>query len=148
MLACGVGSLHMPGAEPFYLGTWKITSAVAGPWWTEKGTPDAQEKNFLLGKIVVFKPGEITGPRQVACKGPNYKVVTVPAEGLYQGAFDEMKQHDKTVDPLKLANRLGFRNNEIKTVQTGCATELDWHFVDDTTTTFGLNNYVYFLKKQ
>jgi len=67
---------------------------------------------------------------------------------LFQGAFDEMRRKDKSVDPAKLAAKLGFKGSSWKTVETGCATELDFHFIDPSTTTFGLNNYVYVLKKQ
>lgn len=67
---------------------------------------------------------------------------------LFQGAFDEMQRRDPKVDPAKLAAKLGFRGSSWKTLETGCATELDFHFIDPNTTTFGLNNYVYTLKKQ
>ena len=26
-------------ADPFYLGVWKIDSAVVAPWWTDGGKP-------------------------------------------------------------------------------------------------------------
>ena len=143
-----VSAFQLQAAEPFYLGTWKIASAVEAPWVEKGRKADPEEMKFLVGQTVVFKPGEITGPRQVACRGPKSKVVTVPAEGLFQGAFDEMHRNDPKVNPLKIANQLGFSGSSWKTVQTGCANEVDWHFVDLTTTTFGLNDYVYFLKKQ
>jgi len=92
--------------------------------------------------------GGIVGPGLLACKGPKYKVVTVPAEGLFQGALDEMRRDDKSVDPLKMAAKVGFRGTSWKSLQTGCANELDFHFVDPNTAEFGLNNYVYILKKQ
>lgn len=135
-------------ADPFYLGTWKIANAVVAPWADARHKDDAAEMKSLLGKIVVFKSTEITGPRQVACKGPSYKVKDYPADMLFQGAFDEMRRKDKSVDPAKLAAKLGFKGSSWKTVETGCATALDFHFIDSSTTTFGLNNYVYFLKKQ
>lgn len=135
-------------ADPFYLGTWKIANAVLAPWADAQHKDDAAEMKSLVGKVVVFKPSEITGPRQVACKGPNYKVKDYPADMLFQGAFDEMRRKDKSVDSLKLAAKLGFKGSSWKTVETGCATELDFHFIDPSTTTFGLNNYVYTLTKQ
>jgi hypothetical protein len=148
ILAAGGLPCRLQAAEPFYLGTWKIDSALEAPWVEPPRKPDPTEMKTLVGKIVVFKPNEITGPRQVACKGPKYKVIDAPAEGLFQGAFDEMHRRDPKVDPLKVANKLGFQGKSWKTVETGCATELDWHFMDPNTTTFGLNDYVYILKKQ
>jgi hypothetical protein len=136
------------GADPFYLGTWKITGAVVAPWADAQHKDDAAEMKTLVGKTVVFKASEIAGPRQVACKTPNYHVKDYPADMLFQGAFGEMQSRDKSVDPVKLAAKLGFKGTTWKTLETGCATELDSHYIDPTTTTFGLNNYVYTLKKQ
>jgi hypothetical protein len=65
---------------------------------------------------------------------------------IFQGAFEEMKSKDKSVDPNKIAASLGFTGNGIKTVETGC--EIDFHFVNATTAEIGLNNTVYTLKKQ
>ena len=72
---------------------------------------------------------------------------------LFQGAFGEMHLRDKSADPAKIAATLGFRGSASKTptwktLETGCANELDFHFLDPTTAAFGLNNYVYMLKKQ
>ena len=89
--------------DAFYLGTWKIASAVEAPWADAKHKDDAAEMKSLVGKIVIVKPAEITGPRQLACKGPKYEEKDYPADMLFQGAFDEMKRRDKSVDPSKLA---------------------------------------------
>jgi len=142
-------SLPLMAADTFYLGTWKITTAVVAPWADPAARkPDPTEMKGLVGKVVVFKPNEITGPRQVACKGPKYQVKDYPADMLFQGAFGEMKLKNPSVDPGKLAAKVGFAGKTWKTVETGCPTELDWHYIDPMTTTFGLNDYVYTLKKQ
>lgn len=135
-------------ADTFYLGTWKIQSAVLAPWADAAHKDDAAEMKGLVGKTVVIKPAEIAGPRQVACKGPKYRVKDYPADMLFQGELGELHARDKSVDPAKLAAKLGFKGSSWKTLETGCATELDFHFIDPATTTFGLNNYVYTLKKQ
>ena len=137
-----------PAADPFYLGTWKIVAATLAPWAPTDRPPGTDEMKELTGKTVVFTPKEITGPRQVACKGPKYRVKDYPADMLFQGAFGEMQRNDKSVDPAKLAAKVGFQGKSWKTVETGCEIELDWHFINPTTTTFGLNDYVYTLKKQ
>jgi len=109
---------------------------------------DAAEMKTLVGKTVVIAAKEITGPRQVACKRPEYKVQEVPAEGLYQGAFDEMRRKDAKADPQTLAEKVGFKGRTSKSLETGCGNELDFHFIDQNTATFGLNNYVYYLKRR
>ncbi|HEX3743108.1 MAG TPA: hypothetical protein VHW09_04240 [Bryobacteraceae bacterium] len=135
-------------ADSFFLGSWKIESAAVAPWWTEGGKPDATESKSLAGKTVVFTPGGVSGPGILGCKGPHYKVVEVPADGLFQGAFDEMHRLDPHADPAKLAEQAGFRGKSWKSLQTGCASEIDFHFMDDNTAAFGLNNYVYVLKRR
>ena len=64
----------------------------------------------------------------------------------FQGAFEEMRSNNKSVDPDQLAASLGLTGKSIKTLETGC--EIDFHFIDDVTAEIGLNNRVYTLKKQ
>lgn len=130
-------------ADPFYLGTWKIDSAVVGPWWNSPGKPDESQCKTLVGKTIAITPSAVLGPGIMGCKGPEYKVVTIPPEGLFQGVFEEMLRADKSVDPAKLAAKLGFTGKTSKSLQTGCANELDFHFVDPNTAEFALSNYVY-----
>jgi len=136
-------------ADAFYLGTWKITSAVVAPWVSGPAfDDDTKEMKSLAGKTIIIKSNEIVGPGILACKGPNHRVVDFPANMLFQGAFEEMQRKDKSVDPVKIAAKLGFRGTKWKTLETGCANELDYHFVDATTAEFALDNYIYTLKKQ
>lgn len=136
-------------ADPFYLGTWKITSAAVAPW--RDGPPyrdDTAEMKSLVGKTVVIQAKAILGPHAIACQGPKYQVKDYPADMLFQGAFDEMRRRNKSMEPAKLAASLGFRGSSWKTLETGCGNELDYHFLDPGTANFGLNNYVYTMKRQ
>jgi len=140
---------HVNAADPFYLGTWKIASAVVAPWQVERPYgDDTAEMKSLVGKTVVIGAKAITGPRQVMCRGPKYQIKDYPAGMLFQGAFDEMHRRDPAADPGEIAAKLGFRGSSWKTLETGCGNELDYHFLDPATAAFGLNNYVYLLKKQ
>ena len=139
--------MRASAADASYLGTWKIDSAVIAPW-AAPNPPDPAEMKSLVGKRLLFTAKEITGPGIMACKGPHYKVVDVPAEGLFQGAFDEMHRKDSSADPLKLAQKVGFKGAHWKSLQTGCSNELDFHFIDPATAAFGLNDWVYILKKE
>jgi hypothetical protein len=145
-----VASLGMVGpvaaADPFYLGSWTLTSAVVAPWADPHRKPDDAERIRLMGKTVLLKPREISGPRPFACAKPQYKVTDYGPDMIFQGAFDEMRQADKKVDPKALAASLGFNGSRIRTLETGC--EIDVHFVDDTTAEIGLNDHVYTLKKR
>ena len=135
-------------ADSIYVGTWKIDSAVVAPWWKDSAKPDAVEMAGLVGKSIAVTAHGITGPRQLACKDPKYEVKEYPADMLFQGMLGEMHERDKSVDPVKVAATLGFQGSRWKTLETGCGNELDFHFIDATTATFGLNNYVYTLKKR
>lgn len=141
-------AFNAQAADPFYLGTWTVTSAVVAPWWKGPQPPDAAEKNALLGKTIVIAAQRISGPRQFACQGPHYQVKDYPADMLYQGGFGEMHERDKTVDPVKVAASVGFKGTAWKTLETGCATELDFHFLDPSTASVALNNYLFTLKKR
>lgn len=136
-------------ADQFYIGSWKIATAVVAPWTDPAGrAPDSSEMKSLVGKTIVIQPEGISGPRALACKGPKYRLVDYPADMLFQGAFDEMRRRDPSADPAKLAAKLGFHGSKWKTLETGCGNELDFHFPDPNTAEFGLNDYVYTLKKQ
>jgi len=147
LAACVFVSAAM-AEDAFYLGTWKIASAVVAPWADAARKPDTAEMKSLVGKVVVIRANEIVGPRPVACKGPKYALKDYPADMLFQGAFGEMHERDRSADPAKIAAKLGFRGSSWKTLETGCGNELDFHFVDPNTAEFGLNDYVYTLKKQ
>ena len=146
-LLAGVWVLPAGAADASWLGTWKIASAVPAPW-ADPTPPDPAEMKSLVGKLLLFKANEIAGPGILACKGPNYRVMDVPAEGLFQGAFEEMHSKNKSVSAQKLAEKVGFSGTHWKSLQTGCANELDFHFVDPATAEFGLNDWVYTIKKQ
>jgi hypothetical protein len=147
LLAAG-HALPASAGDPFYIGTWKITSATVAPWRTAPYADDLAEMKSLVGKTVVIQPKAILGPHAAACKGPHYLIKDYPADMLFQGAFGEMHRRDKSADPAKIAAQLGFRGSSWKTLETGCGNELDYHFLDPATAAFGLNNYVYTLKKQ
>jgi hypothetical protein len=135
-------------ADPSYLGTWKIASAIVAPWVDPGRKPDDAESKTLVGKLVTIRPAEITGPHAVACKGPHYRLRDDGADMLFQGMLDEMRRRNPSVDPGKLAAKLGFQGKSWKTLETGCGNEIELHFVDAATAEFGLNDYVYVLKKQ
>jgi hypothetical protein len=149
LLFLGVSIRLASASDAFYLGTWKITSAVVAPWSDPARKPDTAEMKTLVGTTVVFTANAIRGPRALACSTLRYQVRDDPADMLFQGAFGEMHERNKASDPAKIAAALGFRGgSRWKTLETGCGNEIDYHFLDSTNTAFGLNDYVYFLKKQ
>ena len=147
LLLIGATFAITQAADAFYVGTWKIVSAVPAPW--DKAHALMSEAKTLEGKIVRIEAKRITGPHQVACPNPKYEVKDYPADMLFQGALDELRRREPSTDPAKLAATIGFvKGPTWKTLETGCETEVDFHFIDPNTTTFGLNNVVYTLKRQ
>jgi hypothetical protein len=133
-------------ADSFYIGAWKVSGAVVAPWADPKQKSDSAEPSRMIGKTIVFKAREITGPHPFACTPAHYKESDYTADMIFQGAFEEMRSRNKSVDPNKIAASLGFKGTGIKTLETGC--EIDFHFVDATSAEIGLNDYVYTLKKR
>jgi hypothetical protein len=148
IFALAVAAVSLLADDPFYVGVWKIESAMVAPWWTERGKPDSAESRTLVGKTVSITAKSIAGPRQVACRNPHYVVKDYPADMLFQGAFGEMHERDHAIDPATPAAAAGFHGTSWKTLETGCGNEVDFHFIDPSTAAFGLNNYIYRLKKQ
>jgi hypothetical protein len=60
---------------------------------------------------------------------------------LFQGALEEYG--DKKTTPDKAATALGFAKRPIPSIVTGCASEIEFHVIDDDHMLFGLNNSVY-----
>lgn len=128
-----------------YLGAWTITGSTRAPWADPAHPLDPAEPARLKGQAITFKAGAVAGPQPLACKGARYAFRDDTPDLLFQGAFDEMRSRDHRTDPAKLAASLGFKGPTIRTLETGC--EIDFHFVDPSTAEFGLNDYVYTMRR-
>jgi hypothetical protein len=137
---------NAPAADRGYLGAWTITGAVVAPWVEAGRKPDASERRRLVGRVVVFQAHAVTGPQPLGCPGAHYQLSDFTADMLFQGELGELHSRDKRVDPGRLAAGLGFKGPHISSLETGC--EIDFHFVDPSTAEFGLNDYVYTLKRR
>ncbi|HTA65964.1 MAG TPA: hypothetical protein VK753_10710 [Xanthomonadaceae bacterium] len=136
LVACGTAS-----AQDHYAGTWTIASSEPAPWPHKADEEDPKEIKRLVGTTVVFKADRIAGPVPVACKGPHYKIEQYGADMLFQGSLEE--NGDPKTTPDKAATALGFARRPIPSITTGCASELEFHVIDDDHMLFGLNNRVY-----
>jgi hypothetical protein len=136
-------------ADAFYLGKWKIIEAKVAPWTGEKvRKPDTAEMRSRVGTTVTIEAKAIRGPHALAFTDVRYTVVDYPADMLFQGAFGEMHERDKSADPVRIAEKIGFRGSRWKTLETGCVVEVDYHSIDPDTAAFGLNDYVHVLNQQ
>ena len=128
-------------AQNRYAGTWKIASSEPAPWLHETDWEVPKEVKQLVGASVLFKADRIVGPIPLACKGPHYEIVQYGADMLFQGELDV--NGDPKTTPDKAATALGFSKRPIPSITTGCASEIEFHIVDDDHMLFGLNNRVY-----
>jgi len=128
-------------AQDRYAGTWKIASSEPAPWPHEASWEVPKEIKQLVGATVVFKADRIVGPVPLACKGPHYEIVQYGADMLFQGTLEEKGDKKNTSD--KAATALGFTKRPIPSITTGCASEIEFHVIDDDHMLFGLNNRVY-----
>ena len=83
----------------------------------------------------------------MVCKGPHYALSDYPAGGLFLGEFGEMHTRNPSVEGGNLAASVGFKGTKSKRLEAACATELDFHFIDERTAAFALNNYIYTVRK-
>ena len=125
------------GAGPF-AGSWTIASAKLAPWADPARAGDTKERDSLVGTTVAFGAKRIVARGTVACNDLKYAIKTYTPDMLFQGSF---------TDPTKQAPAFGFATQSVTTLETGCANELDFHMADNGTAEFGLNDYIYVLKR-
>ena len=132
-------------AQDRYAGAWKIASSEPAPWPHAVDQEVPAEIRQLAGANVTIKSDRIAGPKQLACKHPQYALRKDGAEMLFQGALEEYG--DKKTTPDQAATRLGFKTRPITTIETGCENEMEFHAIDDDHLLFGLNNRVYRMER-
>jgi len=133
----------LAGASPAaarlnFLGTWHIIGSQTAPWVRPSDTFGRADIDHLDGKRVIFSSRAITAPVPLACKGPNYEVKDVPPDYLFQGTLTA---------PAAQAKALGYVRPTVTTLETGCEGAIDFHFIDDNTALFALNNRLYRMER-
>jgi hypothetical protein len=138
-LTLGLALGSQARAQDAFAGSWTVAKADTAPWADTAPKPDAELRG-LVGKTVTFLKTRIDGPKPVHCTKLKYEIKDYTADMLFQGAL--------TKDPEQQAKALGFKGSPIKTLETGCGNELDFHMADADTVLFGLNDRVYTLARK
>ena len=125
-------------AQEAFGGPWLIVKAEPAPW-AEKGAASDAEAKALLQKPVSILADKIEGPKPLLCRRLKYKVTSYTPDMLFQGGLTA---------PDKQAAALGFKGSSIKTLETGCEAEIDFHMVDEMTVLFALNDRVYTMTRR
>jgi hypothetical protein len=138
VVACVLAASSPARSQEAFLGPWTITKADPAPW-AEKGNASDAEAKRLLGKSVGILADRIDGPKPLGCSKLKYKVTSYAPDMLFQGSLTA---------PDKQAVALGFKDKAIKTLETGCEAEIDFHMVDFMTVLFGLNDRIYTMTRK
>lgn len=125
-------------AQEAFGGPWLIIKAEPAPWAEKVAASDAETKR-LLHQPVSILPDRIDGPKPLLCRKLKYKVTSYTPDMLFQGSLTA---------PDKQAAALGFKDKAVKTLETGCEAEIDFHMVDAMTVLFGLNDRVYTMTRR
>src|SRR5262245_22004882 len=91
LFAAAGGAAPAAAAAPFYLGIWKIDSAIAGPWVETPFPDDTAEMKTLVGKTISIAAKAIKAPKTLACADPHYQVTDAAADMLFEGELGEVK---------------------------------------------------------
>ena len=126
------------GAPPSdFEGRWHGIGIEAAPWSRSSAGPDrsAAESRVLAG--IVMTAGGFIGLSPFGCAQPRYTVVTVPPEGLFQGALAGRDAADD-------ADRMGFPEGEISTLRVDCPNaSFDVHLAGKSTIKVAIDNFIY-----
>jgi hypothetical protein len=142
---CALGHASQVPAQGFFAGPWKIAKSEPAPWVKSSDVIDKSDIERLVGARVQMHSDRIDGPAPLSCTHPRYEVKSVPAEGLFEGGLAEMS--DPSTTPDKLAERIGFGKRPIITINPNCASEIEYHAIDDNHLIFALNNSLYRLMR-
>ena len=132
-------------ADNALAGIWKIERTEPAPWVDASFKPDKKEVATYVGKTVKFLAHAIKGPALLACANPNFEMKDYTGDMIFQGGLGEFFKDATKADDA--ATKLGFTTRPIKTLETGCEHEFDFHMADSDHAAFALNNMIYWLKR-
>jgi len=132
-----VAASSAANAQEAFAGSWIISKSDRAPW-ADGAAPAEAEAKALAGKAVKIQQGRIDGPKPLACSNAKYQIKRYAPDMLFQGSLTA---------PDRQAAALGLKGASVATLETGCASEIDFHMVDADTLLFGLNDRVYTLAR-
>lgn len=126
------------GAPPSdFEGRWHGIGVEPAPWTRSTAGPDRSAAEFRVLAGIVITAGGFTGLSPFGCAQPRYTVVSVPPEGLFQGALAGRDAADD-------ADRMGFPEGDISTLRVDCANAtFDVHLAGKTTIKVAIDNFIY-----
>lgn len=114
-------------------GSWHVFRAQTAPW-VEAATT-LPPSRFGVGARIDLTPAAVHVSDVLTCMQPEQHTLTLPAQGLFQGAL---------TDPVRQAQELGFAQDAIATLRIDCGNaSIDLHFADADTMLLALDNRIY-----
>jgi hypothetical protein len=120
----------------FLAGKWLVTRRIS----EDPHSPlTPKESKECLGESFSFLPNSIAGPKSACfyggCDAPHYKFKHVDALQYFEGDEEYLKQ-------------LNYRAKMIDVIETSCGVPFSYiKILDDNTISFGMDGYIYFLKR-
>lgn len=145
----GIFSLLIAGtaqADNAFSGAWKVTKAEPAPWLAAKQESKPHFSAELEHAHFVFGEDQLSAPiAWMGCTAPNYEISLMPFNSLFEGGLED-PGHGLT-DAAGLAHKLGFKDEPVTSMYTGCS-ELLFHLADENTAMFALDNVIYTLTRE
>lgn len=132
-------------ASQSFKGTWEVTKREPAPWLDVHISMEPHYAKELDKAKLVFADDKLSAPLGwMACENPKYEVYVVPFKGLFEGGLDiKDRGYNYTADT---ARKLGFTKEPVLSLTSSCG-ELIYHFADNDTMLFALDNVIYTLKR-
>lgn len=128
-----------------FKGTWQVTKTAPAPWLEVRPELERHHNKELENAKLVFADEKLTAPYDwMGCKKPKYKTFTVPFNGLFEGGLNDKERGLN--DAAAEARKLGFTKEPVTSVNASCG-ELIYHFADNDTMLFALDNVIYTLTR-
>lgn len=159
VLVTHVGATQAEAAEPFYLGRWRIVSAVAAPWAGTVDPAALAQARSRVGEVLTFRPDAVDGLAPLACAHPHYLVTGATARTLFDEKLDHVtlpadarvEDRDASGDYYSstvLAERLGFRGFSWKALATRCQPDFHVFFPTPAEAMFAVDDIVVTMARQ
>lgn len=146
-LALAVLLLAEPAAaQQRFAGTWDVASGKPAPWASNPNdATDMAEAKRFIGQRVTFAARAVTAPRPLGCAHATYDFRSAEADTLFEGSLSE-DGRGHPANPVAVARTLGVMQKTVVGMTASCS-EVEFFLVDPNTVLFGLNNWVFTLKR-
>lgn len=135
LTACHASAETQPILPEAFSGRWIGIGVEQLPG--SRRQPGPIERREAARSTLAFAASAFTGPEGIGCSNPHYTIVSLPPEGLFQGALASRDAADD-------ADRLGFPGSDIPTLRVDCDNaSFDFHLAGPTSLRWALDGLIY-----